>query len=195
MDIGNAGALTASVVGLISDFMAHRVSDRAATFDEFQAWLAERRHEEWVGLLKTNQKLALGLKAIFHESNEKILLKLDALDTALATFASRIGGFADVAAAVRPTTILSAQAMSILRRMKDGETSKLLQHERGFEGGMDLIGMDGSAGTIAPEEQQFIEDDLSILAALGLLRVSQNGRGQNLFHYTRAADTLLAASG
>lgn len=79
--------------------------------------------------------------------------------------------------------------------MRDGKTSKVLQHERGFEGGMDLVGMDGSAGTIAPEEQQFIEDDLRVLAALGLLRVSQNGSGNDLFHYTRAADALLAASG
>jgi hypothetical protein len=145
-------------------------------------------------MLGTNQKLALGLKAIFHESNERILLKLDALDAALAAFASRVEGFSDLAAAVRPNVVLSAQALMILRRMKAGGTSKVLQHERGFEGGVDLIGMDGRAGTIAPDDQIFIEDDLNTLANLGLLRVSLNSVGKRLFHYTRAADALLAAT-
>lgn len=194
MDAGSAAALTATVVGLISDFVSHRKSDAAATFDEFQAWLAEHRHEEVVFLLTANQKFALGMKAIFHESSEKILAKLEALDAALASYASHIGGFAEVAAAVRPQSVLSTQALMILRRMRDGKTSKVLHHSRGFQGGIDLVGMDGSAGTIAPEQQQFIEDDIRVLLALGLLRVSLNSKGQNLYHYTRAAEGILSAS-
>lgn len=79
--------------------------------------------------------------------------------------------------------------------MKDGGTSKVLHHQRGLAGGVDLVAMDGAAGTIVPEEQRFIEDDLEILVYLGLLRESKNGRGESLYHYTRAAEALLNASG
>jgi hypothetical protein len=194
VDLASAAAATATVVGLLSEFIAHRKSHQAATFDEFQAWLAEHRHEDVVALLKSNEKVSIGLKALFNESSEKILAKLDALDAALAMYASRVAGFAEVAAAVRPSSVLSEQALMILRRMRDGGTSKVLHHSRGMSyGGIDLVAMDGSAGTIEPTEQQFIEDDLRILVALGLLRISLNPRGHNLYHYTRAAQALLAA--
>jgi hypothetical protein len=193
VDLASAAAATATVVGLLSDFISHRKSQQAATFDEFQAWLAEHRHEEVVALLRSNEKVSISLKALFNESSEKILAKLDALDTALAMYASQVAGFAEVAAAVRPSSVLSEQALMILRRMQEGGTSKVLHHHRGLSGGIDLVGMDGSAGTIEPADQQFIEDDLRILVALGLLRVSLNPRGQNLYHYTRAAQALLGA--
>lgn len=195
MDPLSAAATITSLVGLMSDFMAHRNSSRVATLDEFQGWLGSNRHDELVNLLGTNQRLAISLKALFSETGDKLISKLEALDAALAKFASGIEGFAEIAATVRPESSLSAQAIHILKRMKEGGTSKVLHHHRGFAGGVDLVGMDGAAGTIGPEEQRFIEDDLEILVSLGLLRESRNGKGESLFHYTRAAEALLNASG
>jgi hypothetical protein len=189
MDPLTSATTFASLVGLIGQFRSERSSLSQNDFNEFLEWLVKVQHESLKGLLETNVKATIGIKAILNEDRDAVLSKLESINSALSSFASGIPGFSEVVEAINPSTLLSKQAISLLCQFEDSQGSKLL--ETHHLGGMSLHLLDGNEGQINVNEPRFIEDDLRTLVKLGLLALNYNSKGENLYKYTRAASDLV----
>lgn len=182
-----------TIVGLIANYKSE---GRAAADDEYKdflSWLGERRHEEVVGLLETNAKAAISIKALLHHDREVLLSKLEAIDEMLASIASRIEGVGELAHAMKPGLELSEQAMSILRQVEAADASAFLIGK--YLGGQIIIHLlDGNGAQVEFDEPRFLEDDLSTLVSLGFLILDYNRKGEPVYRFTRQASKLVKLS-
>jgi hypothetical protein len=194
MDPLALGSAFATIVSLIGAFKKER---RVVADDEYKAfleWLEGKRHDEIIQYIEMNTQLVAGIRAFLQEDNKAIIQKLETIDTLAASIASRIEGLAEIAKAVKPNQALSNQALSILKQLNDSGQSRFIEFPIH---GRRLFQMMDGPGQISFNEPQFIEDDLRILADLGLLRLEYNSSGRRIFYFTRAAADLvrLAAHG
>ena len=177
----------ATIVSLMADFVAHREASEGKDFDSFMAWLAEQRHDEVITLLNSNATTTVSVKAILNESRETILDRLSSLDETLATIASGIDQYRNIAQAAYPTSALSPQAISILEQFYDSGATAILETKY-YAGTIVLAVIDGPGnGQIEYTDSRFIQDDLEALVGLGLLTLDFNGQGQRMFKFKRTA--------
>lgn len=183
----------ASIVGLMGQFQASRGSKDQADFSEFLQWLVDSNHEEIKSLIESNTRTTVGIKALLNQNHDVLLERLDALDSALSSFGSLIPGFSDISSGIYlEGGHLSAQAKQILAQFQDSGASKILELHT-FDG-VDLMYIDGTGGEMEISDPRFLEDDLRTLVELGLLRHDLNGKGQNLYLFTRAASELIQSA-
>lgn len=183
----------ASIVGLIGQFRSERGALEQSDFNSFIEWLVKYNHEEIKDLLTLNAKATIGVKSILNQDRAVILSHLERIDIALASFSSNFDGFNDLAAGIRPSALISEQALSILRQFEKSGASKALEIETMAETFYQFL--DGTNDGIEINDPRFAEDDFKSLVELGLLRHDINGSGSNLFIYTRRAALLVAESG
>jgi len=183
----------ASIVGLLGQFQASRGSKDQAGFNEFLQWLVDSNHEEVKSLIEGNTRTSIGIKALLNQKHDILVQKLDALDSALSSFGSLIPGFSDISGGLYPEgSQLSTQAKEILAQFQDSGASKIL--ELHTYDGVDLMYLDGNESEMKISDHRFLEDDLKTLVELGLLRHDLNGKGQNLYIFTRAASELVRSA-
>ena len=180
----------ASIVSLIGQYRSERGAKEKADFNEFIQWLQETQHQDLKELLEINTKATISIKALLNEDRELLLAKIDDLDSALASYASKFEGFSELASAIKPEVVLSAQALSILRQFEASGGSKMIQLKS--LGPVQYLFLDGN-GQLEIDEPRFIEDDINTLIELGLLRQDYNRKGGSLYVYTRAASKLVAS--
>src|SRR5690606_35096650 len=181
----------ATIVSLLSSFVAHRGSDESKDFDSFMAWLAENRHGEIKDLLQSNTATTISVKALLADSREAILDRLASLDKTLATVAAGIEKYRDIALVAYPSYELSNQAYAILEQFYDSGASAILEVKYQSDP-TELAYIDGpSNGSIAYNEPRFVEDDLTSLVEFGLLGIDYNGRGDRMFKFKRTAAALV----
>ncbi|MBB5942490.1 hypothetical protein GGR64_002071 [Xanthomonas arboricola] len=185
-------ATFATIVSLLAEFVSQRNTSKSEDYGEFMTWLSENRHGELRSLLQSNTATTISIKAILNESRQEILDRLALLDRSLASLASGIDLYKDIATSVHPESVLSAQAMSFLSQLNDSGASKLLEIH--MMDGIVLLFIDGKNGTMEITEPRFAEDDLDTLLGLGLLGLTHNGKGERLFKFTRAAASLVEQS-
>lgn len=190
MDLSVATTAFASIVSLIADFRAHRDASQSADYEEFERFLATRRHDGILGLLNRNTEIGLAIKALLKEDRDTLRDRFDRLDNAMASIASRMAGFGPLVEALRPSANVSAQAVSILQQFKDSGASKAI--DIGIPGRYLLT--DGNQGELVFSEAQFVQDDLMRLCEMGLLRPDVNSTGKRMFVFTRAGAQFLAAA-
>lgn len=187
MELMSAATSFATIISLLADFVAHRGANQGRSFDEFMAWLSEQRHDEIKSLLELNTTTTIGIKALLGENQREILDRLQSLDRSMASFAAGFDAYRGLAQAAHPTAVLSEQAVSLLEQFHDSGASKILEVQY-FEGTKSLLIVDGPAdGELTISDPRFLEDDLTSLVELGLLGLDQNGRGDRLFSFRRAA--------
>lgn len=174
----------ATIVGLMGTFKSERRASSDDEYREFMEWLGEKRHDELIHSIQTNQNLTAALTSFLNGSHEEVMAKLSGLDYAMMELASRIDGVQEVAYAIAPQAELSSQAFSILKQLNDSGGSVFLEMK--MLGGTMYQVMDAS-GQIQIEEPRFIEDDLEKLCQLGLLLQDYNSKGGRLFRITRAS--------
>jgi hypothetical protein len=190
MDPVTAATTFASIVSLLSDFVAHRGSNEAKSFEMFMAWLTEQRHDEIRTLLESSTGTTIGIKALLGESQKEILDRLRSLDKSMAAFAAGIDTYRAIAEAVHPGAALSSQAISLLEQFHDSGSSKIIEFQ--MDSKTTLTVVDGPNNySLAISDPRFIADDLSALVERGLLGLSHNGSGRRLYSYTRAAARLV----
>ncbi|MDF1521998.1 MAG: hypothetical protein P1P87_04160 [Trueperaceae bacterium] len=188
MDLPLASTAFATIVSLIGQFRSERSGRDGSEYEQFQTWLIDRNHEEIRTLLDRNQQVVDGLRALLAEHDEALGARLEALDKALATFASGLPGFGAIAASLRREAGLSAQALSLLRQFEASGASTLVVL-RTFDG-IELLFADGHGGA-ATSDMRFLEDDLRSLADVGLLRPGHTPQGYETYLFTRAASDLV----
>ncbi len=189
--LSSATAALASIVGLIGQFKASRDSERGKDYDEFVQWLAETRHDELRSLIEANQLTAISLKAILNQSNQVLDASLRKIDEAIASFSTTVAGFDQLGKSLHPNSVLSDQAISILRQTDCLDASKILLVEDWD--GSNLMVLDGNGGDIEIEQNRFLESDLDQLVSLNLLILGRNSQGNRIWTFTRAASELLKA--
>jgi hypothetical protein len=194
MDLNAVTTAFATIVSLVADFKGHRDAGRSADYEEFIKYLADHRHEEISGLLNRNAETALAIKALLREDREVLRQRLDKLDIMLAGVASRMEGFAPLVEALYPSANVSAQAVSILKQLRDAGGSKAIDIGANNHRGPVYLIPDGRQGELVFSEVQFLQDDFTRLCELGLLRLDINSTGKRVYVFTRAAAKFLSAT-
>ena len=97
--------------------------------------------------------------------------------------------FSSLASAVRPSSIFSDQAISIVKQFVESGAREFWEHK--------VLGPDGTSyhliggsGQLQIAEPRFMEDDLNTLVELGVLRLDFGSRGTRKFIITRQAVQL-----
>lgn len=196
MDPLSGSTAFASIVGLIGQFVSGRESRAAHSYDEFRTWLADTRHDDVIRLLEQNGATAIGIKAILAQDRATLLQRFDQLDYQLTIIASLVGGFAELAHAVRPTVQLSRAALTFLRDFDRSGRGQIMEFN--VQSGRKLMAIDPQKvvqrAEIAYHDERFFEDDVRQLVDAGLLRVSHAKTGHRIFHFTRQAAELVRSS-
>lgn len=187
MDPFSAATAFATFVSLIGQFRAERSGANQVDFNEFMAWLVETNHEELKSLVEQNSRTVIGIKALLNEQYDAFSKKLELLDGTLATYASSISGFDELADSLKSGARLSQQALSILRQIESSGANKIIESRT--HSGLSLVYI-GAQGTVEIEDPRFLEDDLNTLVDLQLLRPSIGSNGSNIYIFTRAASEL-----
>lgn len=180
-----------AITGLLGQFQAGRSSEKQHDYSAFLEWLVQHQHEEIKAELEKDHKLAGEIQALLAQDRAQIHKKLNQLNLMVATVASRLDGFAGIAGATNPRSVLSDQAISILRQMRDlgGSRFEASRYGWGYDLSLRLLGAPNS--DLVVENTQLIEDDLETLVDLGLLRPDMTSNGDPVYIYTRAAENLL----
>ncbi|MBI1175290.1 MAG: hypothetical protein GC139_08505 [Sideroxydans sp.] len=180
----------ATIVALIGQFRSERSVTDQADFNAFTEWLISTNHEEIKDLLMLNTKATIGIKSILNQDRAVLLGSLQKIDIALASFASSVEGFNQLAEAITPNGILSEQAISILKQFEQSGASKALTIQT-MAGNLYQF-LDGDGRSIEIDEDRFVEDDFQTLVNLGLLRQDFNDSGSPIYKYTRQAAKLIS---
>lgn len=171
-----------AIVGLMADFVSSRRAGESQTIDEYIDWLRRHEHQQLADAIASDSDLSRSIQTLLAGQHDAVMAKLAELDKVLSSVAQNFSDFAAIAAAVRPESLLSEQAISILRQMNQANASNFL--ELSTRGGDDFIFMDAD-GSLQIEETRFIEDDLHTLCAFGLLIPDTNKNGSRIFKITR----------
>lgn len=193
MDSLTLASSFATIIGLLCNFSAERQSTSDDEYQDFLAWLDEKRHNDLRTLIASDKKLSHSIHALLSQNHEIIIAKLESLDSSLASVAAHLDGFKDIALAVRPNCKLSDQAVSILRQLYDSGGSKFLEIKHMGGGAYQILDATMEPKQITPQDPRFLEDDLLSLCEFGFLRQDFNSRGSRLFHITRPAATFITS--
>ncbi|RYG86542.1 MAG: hypothetical protein EON58_21625 [Alphaproteobacteria bacterium] len=188
MDPLTAATSFATIVGLLSNFKSERSGTQLSEFIE---WLKEKRHDDVALNIENNQTLAVQLKVILSLNHQELVERLDALDSVLASVARHVQTFSTLATTIRPSTVLSDQAISILKQFTASGANECW--ERKHLGGCSYSFIGGS-GQLKIDEPRFLEDDLNTLVEFGILRLDYGSSGTRKFIITRQAVELATSS-
>ncbi len=178
----------ATIVGLISQFRSERDSVEQSDINDFMIWLEQSNFQEIKNLLEQNAKTTTYIKSILNQDRDVLKQQLERIDAALIAFASSIEGFSELAKSISPNSVLSDQAIDILRQFEESGASKM--SEMRVMGGS-LYQYVETDGNLDYSDTRFIEDDLNTLVDYGLLRHEHNSQGSNVYIYTRVASDLV----
>lgn len=177
--------LFATLVGLVVMFRDERALGTNATKEEFVGWLEAHKHEEIKQLVVENGAIGLALDKMLKDQHGQVmgeLSELNKITTGIAHNLASLSGLASAVDAAAPR--LSEQCISILQQYNAAEASKALEYV--LMSGRGFTFMDGSRGEVTISDRRFIESDLTDLCAIGLLTLDYNGKGDRIFHITRA---------
>jgi hypothetical protein len=182
-----AGAF-ATIIGLLCNFKAERSGKDVNSFIE---WLEEKHHEDTARAIECNAALSLQLSSMLGSNHDKLMERLERLDQLLSSIAGQTQEFSGLVSAIHPNSILSDQAVSILRQLVSSGAKFFMEHKVMTGGPDEYILMDGGNGHIKYDEPQFIEDDLQKLISSNLLQLEHGSKGSRKFIITRAASKLI----
>ena len=183
----------ATVVGLLSDFVAEGRSRDADAWDEFRLELDSRRHKRILDELDSNEQLTITLKSLLMSNHGELQNALNGINNSLAKLLST-SGLGEIANAFLPEEILSDGALFILQEMESMQASSIEESSTvGRVGEKSFLVNGGHAGNlvISGENHRFLSDDLLILLELGLLRHDYANDGRNMYQMTRNASNLV----
>ena len=177
----------ATIIGLIGQFRTERKAN-SGDFEDFLSW-SETKDIEIRSLVQTNTQISVGIKALLARDRADLLSRLSSIDNILSSIAANFSEFSTLARALSPGGALSKQAMSILDQMELGRVSKVLKFED--YDGAELMVLEGDSRVINFDDKQFLDDDLLTLVECGLLRLSYNDSGGEIYTFTRQAKALV----
>jgi len=181
----------ATIIGLISNFIAERRNSENVDINDFLAWVSDHGFDDLRGQIEANQKTTVSIKALLTENSEVVLERLNTLDNVLASVASEVQGVKELAIATVPNISISEQSVSLLRQLEEKEASGFFELK--VYGGSVFEAFEG--GQLEYSEPRFVEDDLNTLVKLGFLRHEVSAKGTSRYGFTRAASTYVKLLG
>lgn len=173
----------------MADFASSRGQKDVLDIRDFTEWLISHGHADLKSLIENNHATTISIKASLAEGKEELLAKLSRLEGLLASLTAGDGSLADLAAALRPDSVLSAQAGDLLVSFETTQASKALESH--MMDGVFLHFIDAKiGGAFTPTEPRFLNADLDNLLDMGFLSLSHNGNGKRIFHITRPGAAL-----
>lgn len=176
-----------TIVGLLSNFKSERSGRQLS---EFITWLKEKHHEDVVSGIEQNQMLSHQLQSLLVLNHEDLVKRLNSLDMILASIATSIETFSSLATTIRPDSIFSEQAISIVKQFVASGASECWEQK--YLGDKDSIFSLIGAGQLNIEEPRFVEDDFRTLVEFGILRLDFGSKGTRKFIITRKAVLLVS---
>lgn len=189
MDPLTGASAFATIVSLVGQYRSERERGDHTDPNDFLAWLVESKHEEIRNALEGNDRAMAGVRELLTEQHGQLMERLKTLDQSFAAMATGSTGFGEIGYALRPESVLSDQAVDLLRQFDRSGSAKVL--ELHAMGGMELICIGGDGRSLGYEDARFIEDDLARLIELGLLRRDSNKKGETLYVFTRSASDFV----
>lgn len=181
----------ATIVGLLSDFVAEGRARDADAWDQFRLELDSKRHKRIIDELDSNEQLSLSIRNMLENNHEELKGALDAISNSLAEIVSA-SGLSEISNAFLPEHYLSPGALDIIEEMeKRGARAIYKSSGIGRASHYKVSGGTGGAFTLDKENQRYEEDDFNTLIDLGLLSLDYTERGNKLYHMTRNASALV----
>ena len=190
MDPLSAAMSFATIVGLLSNFKAERSGTK---LDDFIEWLKEKHHEDIARSITQNQSLSSQLQTVLALNHQELVQRLDSLDQVLSSVAAHVVTFSSLATAIRPSSVLSEQAIAIVKQFVASGAKEFWQTQYLGDAGPSFM-LIGASGKLDVGDPRFVEDDLSTLVELGILRLKYGSAGTKQFVITRQAVALVASA-
>ncbi len=192
MDPLTAAGAFATIMQLVCNYRQEKGGAEALDHQKFIEWLDYHRHEEIINLICNTAALRTEIDNLLRADHAVIMQKLDAINTTLASLASRVPEFRDLTMTMVPGAEFSEQAISILRQLVKSGSKYFIVIKWMGPGGMALQLERG--GQINFSEDRFLDDDLNQLVGFGLLSLSYSGDGKNeIYGITRSSVRLIEA--
>lgn len=176
----------ATIVGLLSNYKSERSGTKLTDFVE---WLKEKNHEDVARSIEQNQALSSQLQSVLALNHQELVQRLDSLDQVLSSVAAHVETFSSLAITVRPSSVLSEQAIAVVKQFVASGAKEFWQTQFLSDLGPKFVLM-GASGNLDVAEPRFIEDDLNTLVELGILRLKYGSKGTKQFVITRQAAAL-----
>jgi hypothetical protein len=168
----------------MADFASSRGQGDVLDIREFTQWLATHGHAELKEMIEKSHNTSISIKAALSEGKDELLDKLARIEGLLAAVTIGEGALDDLAVALRPESVLSAQSRAILVAYETVKAGQALESH--MLDGTFLHFIDGNGNsTYTPDDPRFLADDLDTLLERGMLSLSHNGRGDRIFQLTR----------
>ena len=172
----------ATIVGLIAAYSQEQSGRKQIKREEFLEWLGSHRHDELKQLISENSQLSKEMDKLLLQNTDEILEQLQCINSVLACTLSRIEGFTGIALTAFPDAVISDQAAAVLSIFANSDAQLLLTFKS--EGNATCLQLHPGKG-LSISEQRFIDDDLSMLVALGFLREETMDSGDPFYKLTR----------
>ena len=181
MDPIVASTTFATIVSLLSNFKQERKDQKDLQTRDFVTYLAQHSFDDLKEFIVRSSELPTEIDKLLKEDTELILNKLNEMDRILASLLSQSSETKGLAHILRPESEISDQAINILSQLNDSglEQFIMIRHL----GGIALLMPGGHE--IEVTEERFLEDDLNVLANLGLLIPRTTKDGDMAFAITR----------
>lgn len=169
-----------SVIGLLANFQSSR---EHASLEDFIEWLYENDNRNTADIIKNNIELKNQIALFMNQNHEETLKQLSNLNNLMVSIAQRIDGLSGIANNFKTEYQLSEQALRVLREFVNSEG---LHIWRLPSLGGTTYAIDANQ-TLEISEPRFIDDDLSTMTELGLLKHDINPQGYHRYKITKLA--------
>lgn len=187
MDPLTAATTFATIVGLLCNYKQENQGQKDADHRLFIDWLILHKHNELADQITQQRGLTEEIDRLLREDHGEVMGALQDISKQIAQLSSSIGPLHNLARMVAPTSVLSDQAISLIRQLVESGGSEI-----GYIPTLDqlIIQIIGGGG-LEISEPRFLEDDLDTLVSLGLLSPRQGSHGTRFYRITRACVALI----
>lgn len=126
MDPLTAAGTFATFVGLLSNFKAEQ---SGTELTEFTKWLKEKHYEQIATAIDQNSMLSKELSKILATNHVDLVGRLAQLDSRIAQLAGQFEGFGGLVNVLNSKSVLSEQAISILRQLVESGAECFMEHK------------------------------------------------------------------
>lgn len=176
-------ALT-TIIGLLSIFKQESANQNNQSAQNFTRWLEAHKHEQLKEFILASHDIEREIDVLLQQDHQQIIAKLEGMDHILAAILCKVEGLGAIGQAIHPGSVLSDQALSILRQLVSSSAKEFGKRPLQQNVSLSLV-PDG--GEIAVTDFRFLDDDLRTLLDLGFLNCRVGAHGTEFYGVTRKA--------
>lgn len=182
----------ATIVQLVGMFKQECKDIKTSNQQEFIEWLQHHRHEDIKNLICNTAAIQNEVVNLLHQDNVTVLIRLEAINGALATLISQVEGFQGLSKLLTPNAGLSEQAISVLKQFATSGSKNFIYQELS-EG---VVFQPENGEPFSYTELRFLSDDIDSLERIGFITIRNIGNhGLKIYGITRVGIRYIETSG